>query len=598
MNRYGPALVFGLAILIRIAYLIDFKDSPLFDAFVVDADYYDRKAREILSGDWLGGEGLFTLSPLYPYFLAIFYKVTNASVVGVKLIQHVLGACTAAMICRIGIALGGPAAGCLAGFFAATYGLFIFAEGTLENEFLAIFFNVAALWILIGMDGKKALGRAALAGLCVGLSAGIRPNAVLLAVPVLLWFFQTLGRGRAFLVHAALFCLTLSLPILGIAARNAAVTGEWVFMPSTSGAMNLYIGTLAGGGGYIVPDFVRPPHPDTEHEDFRKKAEEEMGRPVTPSEASRHWLRKSLVNIRSDPAAYLRLLGQKFLAFCNRDEAPDNYDYAFGRRYSSVLSLPWTSIDIIFPLALIGACLAARPFGRWTLPWGMLAVYLLTVLLYHQSYRYRLPAVPSLMLFAALAVVWTARQAMARSFLRLALAAVVLAAGVGLNRLHLPRTNQDMDAAVAAGNYVSALKPRGRLDAAAAVLQDSLNINPNYAPNIRKLADVHLERGEFSRAADLYRRIQSVPIYEKDASQNLALCCLAMNDPMQAKAAILRALAAAPGQSNLHYILAETEYKLGRLPASRDALRHALRLNPGYEKARKALEDVEGMMVK
>ena len=128
INRDGPALIVLLAMAVRLAYLIESSHSPLFDVFLSDADYYDQKARQILSGDWLAGREVFTMSPLYPYFLALLYRLTHLDFFWVKAIQHLIGALTAGLICRIGMILSGPATGLVAGGLAATYGLFLFAD--------------------------------------------------------------------------------------------------------------------------------------------------------------------------------------------------------------------------------------------------------------------------------------------------------------------------------------------------------------------------------------------------------------------------------------------------------------------------------------
>lgn len=522
LERFVPALIFGFALIFRMAYLIDMRTSPIFDVFLLDAEYYDRMARHIRAGDWLAGREIFSMSPLYPYFLALLYALTGDSVTAVKFVQHLIGAATCGLLCRIGIRLGGVIAGLAAGILAAAYGLLIFVEGTFENEFLVLFLNTLALWFLLEAAGASRRA-VVVAGLAIGLSAGIRPNAALLTIPIILWIFRGVQFHSKRLACISFFILAVILPVLPITFRNYYVSGEWVLTTSTGGQL-IYIGTLQdGGGGYAVPPFVEA-HPNSEHDDFRLKAAEDLGRPVAASEVSDYWIRQAFVRIGADPAGYVRLLGKKLLAFFNTDEAPDNYNYLFGRRYSRVLSLPLAGIDFILPLAVLGLIVAVRPFWRWFLPISFFAVYLLSVLLFYQSYRFRLPAVPSLLLFAGTAVVWIVRQIRERSFLHLFSAGLILVLTTVISQWPLPQTRTVMDAVNMAGGYAEALRNRGRLQPAAEMLRDALKIQPNDPPSIRQLADILRDLHEYREAISLYRRIANHPEVGNGVYGNIALC--------------------------------------------------------------------------
>ena len=46
---------------------------------VVDSQAYHNWAGQIAAGDWVG-HGVFYQAPLYPYFLAVIYKIAGPSV--------------------------------------------------------------------------------------------------------------------------------------------------------------------------------------------------------------------------------------------------------------------------------------------------------------------------------------------------------------------------------------------------------------------------------------------------------------------------------------------------------------------------------------
>ena len=110
LEKHAIWIVALVALVLRLSYLIEASRSPLFDLFQVDAEYYDDKSREILSGNWLARPGVFTMSPLYPYFLAAVYGVSGASVFFAKLVQQLVGVGSCVLIYVAGPPAGGPRA--------------------------------------------------------------------------------------------------------------------------------------------------------------------------------------------------------------------------------------------------------------------------------------------------------------------------------------------------------------------------------------------------------------------------------------------------------------------------------------------------------
>src|SRR4051812_15199714 len=72
--RLYAAAIFALALLIRLVHVWQLRASPFFDVLMGDARGYDEWARRIAGGEWIGRD-VFYQAPLYPYFLAVIYKV-------------------------------------------------------------------------------------------------------------------------------------------------------------------------------------------------------------------------------------------------------------------------------------------------------------------------------------------------------------------------------------------------------------------------------------------------------------------------------------------------------------------------------------------
>src|SRR5438093_9886183 len=83
--------VWVVAAALRCVYLWQIHHAPFFDLRLGDGEAYHLWARRIADGDWLG-EGVFYQAPLYPYFLALIYRVLGESVAAVRLIQAFIGA--------------------------------------------------------------------------------------------------------------------------------------------------------------------------------------------------------------------------------------------------------------------------------------------------------------------------------------------------------------------------------------------------------------------------------------------------------------------------------------------------------------------------
>src|SRR6266576_2367941 len=70
------ALIGGGALLLRLIYLFELRNTPFFSVIIGDGQQYDSWARQIAGGQWIGSE-VFYQTPLYPYFLAVIFKLAG-----------------------------------------------------------------------------------------------------------------------------------------------------------------------------------------------------------------------------------------------------------------------------------------------------------------------------------------------------------------------------------------------------------------------------------------------------------------------------------------------------------------------------------------
>ena len=180
---FWPSLIFALAFALRLVYVLQVRHTPFFQTLGLDAKFYDQWARDVARGQ--GPGDAFFMSPLYPYFLAIVYRLFGRDLTLVRLIQAGLGSLSAVLVYVLARGVFDRKVGVLAGFLAAAYGAFIFYDGSVLLTPLLVILNLVALVLFVRGDETRRPAPFVLAGVALGVSA-IGRAAVLLFVPVAL----------------------------------------------------------------------------------------------------------------------------------------------------------------------------------------------------------------------------------------------------------------------------------------------------------------------------------------------------------------------------------------------------------------------------
>jgi len=424
--------VCALALVLRLVYVFQVKDSRLITPEELDPGMYFDWAKTIAAGDWIG-KTPFVQSPLYAYLLGVLMMVIGSSVTRILIMQSFVGCGTVLLTYVLGRRLLGHGRGLAAAALVALYGPFIFEEGMIMKTFLSPLLTVVVLLLLdraraASPGSRRAARLFAFAGASYGLLTLDRDNFILLA-PLLAALALWLGGGltRVGLRAAGVFTLGAVLMIAPVTLRNWVVAHEFVPL-TTGGGEVFFIGNNADANGlYVPPPFVRP-DPKYEHSDFIARAEEISGVKMTPMQSSWFWFRQGMRFITDEPGAWIRLLGRKLIHFWNFFELPDNLDYLILQRFSPLLAalnasfpppgwgtlvLPsagssapvrihlYSTFGTVAPLGLLGIVLTRRMWRRLLPLHVLLFGYMGTVLLFFNFARFRAPVVPILALFAA-----------------------------------------------------------------------------------------------------------------------------------------------------------------------------------------------------
>ncbi|MBI2505863.1 MAG: tetratricopeptide repeat protein [Candidatus Latescibacteria bacterium] len=532
-RRHPAWAIFALALGVRLLYLFEIDDSPLFRHPVVDAETYARQAAELAGGNWLGrGEGPFWQPPLYPYFLgAIKTLFPGAFWYASRLIQGALGAFSCALVCGLGRRFFSPEVGLIAGLAAALYGPLIFYDGELLPATLGTCLNLLGLALLARGGGRwHWLGAGAVLGLA-GLA--VAPSLVFAGLAAGWICQQGWKEGRALaLQRTGIFALGVVLVVAPVSLRNYLIGGDAVLI-SYNGGVNFYIGNN--------PQYERTVNirPGWEWDDL-------VGLPLEagierPSHKAQFFYAKSWEYIRSQPLSYLGLLGRKAWACWQGDEVGRNQDIYYWRNYSALLSgLLWKGglafpFGLVAPLALLGLGLARR---KEILPLLLLVAHFAAATAFFVADRYRLPAVPVLLLFAAQGAWWLwAHRRLWQG--RLALAGLVVL--LLLCNWGLPPMQMGGDAAIHY-NLGQAYAREQRIAEARAEYAQAVGLDSTYWQAWLNLGSAEALSGRMGEAAGIFEQVARARPAQVEVWMNLAHARMALQQGPEAKRAYAEAL--------------------------------------------------------
>lgn len=412
-DRRNLAIVVGLALVIRVIFfLLHRENDPLFYHPIMDASFHHEWALNILAGDFWG-DAVFFRAPLYPYLLALVYKLSGSSIAVAIFIQHLIGSASTAMTYVLARQFFVARVSLVAGLLAALYWPFVYFEGDLLIVTLIILLDLVLLLLLVKSLRRGGLAVTVASGVLLGLSAIARPSILVLVpvVPAIFFLRDRQPRDRSpgptprwlrqtLLVYAG--ALAIIAPVL---VRNYIV-GRDIVPIASQGGVNFYIGNnpQSDGRTAIVPgtrwDWWGG------YEDAIRLAETDMGRSLRPSEISNYYFRRGFAFIFGSPGQSIPLLARKAGLFWAGGERANNKFIYFFWHKSGMGKVPLPGFWLVGPLGLAGMVLLWRRRRDLWLLYLFVATYMLGVVAFFVNARFRLPIVPVLMIFAAYAAMY------------------------------------------------------------------------------------------------------------------------------------------------------------------------------------------------
>jgi len=391
----------------------------------------------------------FFSSPWYVSLTALL-QAAGFGPLDVRLGQCLVGAANCVLIWWAGRFFFRENVSRLASAVSVVYFPLVLYDCTLLPATWAIFFNLWALGFAGRWLGSRRHRDLWGAGIWLGLSIVTRPNALLFALGTAAFVFwkgrgalpRRLGRGLIPLLGAlaAVVPVTLWNVLAGSAPVPVTASGGWVFYCANNPNANGFAYAPPPGLDELAISYYASPGEKlgyTEHLFSQVLASRNAGRSLSAAEASAYWFARGREYISENPGAYLLLLGRKLAAALNRYEPHDLPEVI--ERAAAGARLP--ALGILFPLALSGFFLhRAR---NTALPRIYLGAYFFSFLILYVTPRYRLAAVPVLVLFAAGFAVDLAACFRRRDARGVALGLIAVALFTGLSWARIPDLEED-----------------------------------------------------------------------------------------------------------------------------------------------------------
>ncbi len=612
--RSNPTLgIFLLAFAVQLFVLVRFSQSVHFLPGSDDMKFYNDWALRIAHGQWTDHQAFYGL-PGYAYCLAAVYMVVGKwgiflTVALVGVLQALMSAAIAAVIYQLAAAafargegesgdrltdarphvIGAAAALAWIAFTPAH----AFSAILMPTVWLVLAYYTCVLWALKTQESSWWKPWLFL-GLACGLVAMLVAT-ILFAVPLLLLAIAlSVERGSPVRVRLPKIALATATLVAGIYVgaspawiHNYFIAREPVMLSAHSG-INFWIGNNPTATGYPkMPPGIRATQ-DGLLKDSILLAEEAAGRKLKRVEVSRFWSERANAYISANRVAWLRLMGVKFENFWNAYQY-DDLSIIKLLRDDGILP-PGLSFGFIAALGLAGLIPAVIRFPRARWIAAAVLLHMVAVLTVFVTERYRMAAVPGLMILGA-AGLWQLWVALLRTAWMPASGYVAVAAGAAV---FVSNPKQDTSlwsldhykAGIRATDVGELERAQRNLETAFAYVQNNADINFALGNLWLAKSDLATDAREKTnlrtRAKLFYRRALELSPRHPGTLNNLGVLALEEKRWSLAEQFLLGVVQTEP-EPKTHYLLAKAYLENGKVEAAREELGKALRARPGQK---------------
>ncbi len=590
--------IFAAVFLFRLLGLIRLASSPLLLPTGSDMYFYDEWAKQILHGHWTDHQAFYGL-PLYPFLVALLYRIFGYGPFVPGFFQACLDAGTAVLIYKITVRAitGAPreadkAANFIAVIPAAGWCFFVPAQAysaILMPTAGAIFVFWLLVWQIVRAESAPSRSRCFVFGVLVGFTA-MGVATILFLIPLFLAAVFVRGK-RVTIASKGLAIILLFAGIFTGASpcwvHNYFVASDRVFL-SAHGGINLWLGNNPDATGYPRFPAVRAGQGQL-LQDSIDQAEAASGRTLKRSEVSRYWSGKARDYIVSNPGAWLKLIARKFGNFWNAFEYDDLGVIANLREHHVIF--PGIRFGLVAVFGLSGAIFAWRvfPASRWVA--SAIVLQLVAILPVFVTERYRLAVVPGLLVLAALGLERLWHRCATGNYGGATVQLGIIAASAWF--VTLPRHEPSLWALEAYNSGRFALQTNN-LSLAERHLQRALALVPDNAETNFALGNLRLAQGDYAAARSSYEVTLKIDSKHKGALNNIGVLDLNAHLPAEAADFFRRALALEPGNAKTHYLLAKALHLAGKRAEARAEAARAVELDANQPEYKALQNELSG----
>src|SRR6266446_1976384 len=566
----GPGhLIFLGVFLLRLGAVLRLTHSSLLLPRRGDMHFYNDWAKDILHGQFTQHLAFYGL-PGYAYLLAFLYKLFGENPFVPGFLQAGIEAGVAVLIYQICLQVLDSVASTLfvntrlVGLFAALgWALFVPAQAYSAvlmptTWFVFVFWFV--VWRIVRRTGAPSVTECFLLALLIGLTATVVAT-VLVVVPLI---FAALFKAdaavrrnlvaRVFVVFAGVALGTSPCWI-----HNYLIAKDPVFLSAHSG-INFWIGNNPEATGYPrFPPGIRAGQAAM-LQDSITQAEAAAGRSLKHEEVSGYWSDKAKTYIATLPGDWLALLARKLRNFWSAFQY-DDLSIITSLREQNVI-FPGISFGLVAAFAIPGIFLgwAQAPRSRWVLAAILLSMFALLGVFITE--RYRLVAVPGLLIFAALGLSILRKGFAAREFKN----AVIYLALLTLATIFVAWPQQDRSLwALDAYNSGWQALESNNLSVAEKKLAVAYAYVPENPETLFALGNLRFAQNDPSAAQSFYRSVLNLDPDHKGAFNNLGVIALDAKKYPEAEEWFRHAEDVDRRNAKTHFLLAKNDRRTARV---------------------------------
>jgi len=411
-DRDMKRVLAGLALfgfVLRAAFILisqDFTNPVAYEAGLIAKDLAAGKG--FIFQSWLAAEKESSawIPPLYPYFLAFFFKFFGPyKFLAIQLVQGLAFSCLVFPAYGLGNLLHDRRVGLTAAFLVSLYPPFIYYARVITYDSLFTLFTALSLYTLVRLYVSPSYPKAALSGCLLGLAnltKGILQPFTLFALLWLPWAMGAVKRRWTYPLMVFVTCLVTVTPWI---IRNYVVFHRLMPMQSSFGYM-LWLGNRPGFPGIFDP--TRAYQGTT----LRRLTEEEYQflRGLNERELNATLLRQALRYIRDDPKAFLkRSLNRVYAFWWISERFPHGEPLKEGssQEAASLIGLRKLNLAFLYLFGVLGLVVSRHKKKIHLLFFLLFLTFTaLNGLTQSSLSRYQLPIEFPILIYNAFALVW------------------------------------------------------------------------------------------------------------------------------------------------------------------------------------------------